>query len=119
METSEAKKTVKPSSKKSNTAAVRVTQETRKRLLAELSKINKKSFGKRVKLDALLLKLLPRLTAQDVTELQDASLTGRDRMEQAYRAHCAKFGQLTMDEYLSLLLKSESSKISDGNAAVS
>jgi hypothetical protein len=119
METSETKKTVKPVAKKSNTAAIRVTQDTRKKLLAELSKINKKSFGKRVKLDALLLKLLPRLTAQDVTDLQDSSLTGRDRMEQSYRAHCSKFGQITMDEYLSLLLKPERSKLNGENAALS
>lgn len=119
METSEAKKVAKPNVKKSNSAAIRVSLETRKRLLSELAKINKKQFGKRVKLDALLLKLLPKLTAQDLTELQEASLTGRDRMEQSYRAHCSKFGQITMDDYLAHLLKSENNKSAQGNAAVS
>lgn len=118
METSEAKKVAKPS-KKSNSTAIRVSVETRKRLLSELAKINKKQFGKRVKLDALLLKLLPKLTVQDLSELQEASLTGRDRMEQSYRAHCTKFGHITMDDFLAHLLKSESSKNLQPNAAVS
>lgn len=119
MENSEAKKVTKPAVKKSNSAAIRVSLETRKRLLAELAKINKKQYGKRVKIDALLMKLLSHISAKDVAELQEASLTGRDRMEQSYRAYCGKFGQITMDEYLALLLKSESSKIESKNATVS
>lgn len=117
METSEAKKTLKPTSKKSTTSAIRVSIETRKKLLSELSKINKKQFGKRVKFDALMLKLLSKLTAQDVAELQEASLTGKDRIEQSYRAHCTKFGHISKDDYLVLLLKSESSKSSNEKAA--
>ncbi len=117
METSEIKKTVKQTSKKSTTAAIRVALETRKKLLSELAKINKKQFGKRVKFDALMLKLLTKLTAQDVTELQEASLTGKDRVEQSYRAHCTKFGHISKDDYLVLLLKSESSKSPERNAA--
>lgn len=119
METSEAKKIAKPATKKSNSAAIRVSIETRKKLLAEIAKINKKQYGKRVKLEALLLKLLLKLTAQDVAELQEASLTGKDRVEQSYRAHCSKFGQISKDDYLVLLLKSESSKLSEGKATIS
>ncbi len=110
METSEAKNVTKPKVKKSNSSAIRVAIDTRKKLLLELAKINKKQFGKRVKIDALLLRLLPKLTAADIVELQEASLTGRDRMEQSYRAHCAKHGAITMDEYLAHLLKAESDK---------
>ena len=117
METSEVKKVVKQSTKKSTTAAIRVMQETRKRLLAELARINKKPNGKRVKVDALLMKLLPKLTAQDVAELQEASLTGKDRMEQSYRAYCAKFGQITMDEFFVRLSEQAAMQISTQNAA--
>ena len=88
---------------KSATSAIRVSNETRKRLLAELARINKKPNGKRVKIDALLACLIPKLSAKDVIELQEASLSGRDRLEQNYRAYCAKFGQLTMDEFLGVI----------------
>jgi hypothetical protein len=102
MEPSTAQKPTKPA-KKSSSAAIRVSNETRKRMLAELAKINKKAHGKRVKLDALLAILLPKLTAKDVADLQEASLSGRDRLEQNYRAYCAKFGQVTMDEFLGVI----------------
>ncbi|MGE0632690.1 MAG: hypothetical protein AB7O96_09795 [Pseudobdellovibrionaceae bacterium] len=119
METSESKNATKPKVKKSNSSAIRVATDTRKKLLSELTKINKKQFGKRVKVDALLLKLLTKITAEDIAELQEASLTGRDRMEQSYRAFCAKHGQITMDDYLAHLLKSDSSKIERANATLS
>ena len=117
METSEAKKVTKPANKKSTTSAIRVMQETRKRLISELSRINKKSHGKRVRIDALLAKLLPKLTAQDVAELQEESLSGRDRMEQSYRAYCAKHGQITMDEFFVQLSKQAVSQLSQENVA--
>ncbi len=97
METTEVKKAPK-AAKKSSSSAIRVSQETRKRLLAELARINKKPQGKRVKIDALLAVLLPKLTAKDVSDLQQQSLSGRDRLEQHFQAYCAKFAQLSMDE---------------------
>ena len=102
METSEVKKMPK-ASKKSSTSAIRVSQETRKRLLSELARINKKPHGKRVKIDALLAVLLPKITAKDVSDLQSASLSGRDRLEQNFKAYCAKFGAVTMDEFLAVI----------------
>lgn len=126
METSEVKKTPK-ASKKSTSSAIRVSQETRKRLLAELTRINRKPQGKRVKIDALLAILLPKLTAKDVSDLQNASLSGRDRLEQNYRAYCAKFGSVTMDEFLAVvsaqavpqILRADAAKNESENAAVS
>ncbi len=102
METSNVQKPQK-AAKKNTSSAIRVSNETRKRLLAELAKINKKAHGKRVKLDALLACLIPKLTAKDVADLQEASLSGRDRLEQNFRAYCAKFGSVTMDEFLAIV----------------
>ena len=127
METSEAKKPAKLGSKKSTTSAVRVSHETRKRLLSELAKINKKPHGKRVKVDALIARLLVKISSKDVSELQEASLSGRDRLEQNYRAYCAKFGQVTMDQFLALIsdqavpqmLKADAAKSTAQNAAFS
>lgn len=115
METSDAKKPPKPT-KKSTTSAIRVSNETRKRIVSELAKINKKPSGKRVKADALLLRLLAKISAQDVAELQEASLSGRDRLEQNYRAYCAKFGQITMDQFLALISLEAVPQILEGGA---
>ncbi|MBX9766405.1 MAG: hypothetical protein K2X47_03960, partial [Bdellovibrionales bacterium] len=119
METSEAKKTVKPVSKKSTTSAIRVSPETCKRLLAELGKINKKPHGKRVKVDALIVRLLAKISAQDVSELQESSLSGRDRLEQNHRAYCTKFGTITMDQFLDLISRETVPQILKGDAAKS
>ncbi|MBX3041163.1 MAG: hypothetical protein KF789_10710 [Bdellovibrionaceae bacterium] len=119
METSEVKKAPKQILKKSTSAAIRVSIETRKKLLAELAKVNKKQSGKRVKMDALLLKLMTKITAADVAELQEASLTGRDRMEQSYRAYCAKFGQITMDEFLARISEQAVKQIGSDDVAKS
>ena len=126
MESTNAQKPAKQA-KKSSSSAIRVSNETRKRLLAELARINKKAHGKRVKIDALLMRLLPKISAQDVAELQEASLSGRDRLEQNYRAYCAKFGQLSMDEFLAIIsaqavpqiLRGDAAKNQSENAAVS
>ena len=116
METSNSQKPAKPA-KKSSSSAIRVSNDTRKRLLTELAKINKKAQGKRVKIDALLACLLPKLTAKDVADLQEASLSGRDRLEQNYRAYCAKFGQLTMDEFLGVISQQAVPQILRADAA--
>lgn len=119
METSETKKPTAKPIRKTSSAAIRVSQETRKRLLAELAKANKKPNGKRIKLDALIVKLLPKLTAQDVAELQQESLSGRDRLEQSYRAYCAKFGAITMDEFLAKISAQAVAQISSENSEIS
>ena len=116
METTEVKKAPK-AAKKSSSSAIRVSQEMRKRVLSELARINKKPQGKRVKFDALLAILLPKLTAKDVSDLQNASLSGRDRLEQNFKAYCAKFGQVTMDEFLAVISAQAVPQILSANAA--
>ena len=116
METTEIKKTPK-ASKKSSSSAIRVSNETRKRLHQELVRINKKPNGKRVKIDALIAVLLPKLTAKDVNDLQSASLSGRDRLEQNFRAYCAKFGAIKMDEFLAIVSAQAVPQILEANAA--
>jgi hypothetical protein len=118
MESTNAQKPAKQA-KKSSSSAIRVSNETRKRLLSELAKINRKAQGKRVKIDALLGVLLPKLTAKDVLELQEASLSGRDRLEQNFKAYCAKFGAISMDEFLAIISAQAVPQILKGDAAKS
>lgn len=117
MENSEIKSAAKPKIKKATSSAIRIAFETRKKLMLELAKINKKALGKRVRIDALLLKLISKITAEDIIELQEASLTGHDRMEQSYKAYCAKFGNITMDEFLALISQETVPQILKGNSA--
>lgn len=118
METSEAKKTTKSPDKKS-AASLRVRPETRKLLLAELAKVNKKSFGRKVRVEQLLRLLLTLFKPEHIQKLQSDSLSNSDRIEMKYREHVKKFGAVSKDDFLGLLLPSDAAKTSSENTAFS
>lgn len=118
METKQESKPSKVKVNQSSTVAVRVKRETRRRLFAELAKVNKKSFGKKVRLDALVSRALDLLSERDLVEIQQHSLSNADRLEIAYREHVKKNGPITKDAFLGIMLASthvdKSSTVSDG-----
>lgn len=116
MESNDTRKVV--TKKQSGASSLRVKQETKKKVFAELAKINKKSYGRRVRPDQLISFLLSLLRPEHVQKLQDESLSNADRLDMKYREHVKKFGPVAKDEYLGLLL-GESDKSENQNAAVS
>lgn len=117
METSDVKKTNVP--KKVTASSLRVKPETRKRFLAELSKANKKSFGRKVRADQLLSLLMTFIKPEHIQKLQQESLSNADRLEMRFREHIKKFGPISKDEYLGLLMTTEGSKSAAEIAAFS
>ena len=117
METTEQKKVAKPVVKKSNTTALRVSNETRRKVLSELSKANKKTFGRTIKPDQLIALALSKVTQSDIVELQEKSLSNQDRMEKAYREYIAKNGAISRDEFIGKMLTGEVAKSSFENSA--
>ncbi len=107
MEQTTQTKVNKTKQQNSTTVGVRLRRETKKRIQMELAKINKKDFGKKVRVDELLCILLPLLTDAHFKSLQDNSMTNADRLEKQYRAFIAKHGQLSKDEYIGKLLSGE------------
>jgi hypothetical protein len=118
MEQNDQKKAAKPSAKKNNSSALRVSNDTRKKVLSELAKANKKTFGRRIKADQLIALGLSRLTAQDIVELQEKSLSNQDKMEKAYRDYVSKFGQVSRDEFIGKMMNGEVAKFTSENAAI-
>ncbi|HMN68070.1 MAG TPA: hypothetical protein PKC28_05975 [Bdellovibrionales bacterium] len=116
MENQNAQKSVK---KAATASSLRVKPETRKRFLGELAKANKKSFGRKVRADQLLSLLLTLVRPEHLQQLQHGSLSNSDRLEMRYREHVKKFGPISKDEFLGLLLTEKSSKSESENAAVS
>ena len=108
METKQESKTSKTRKQKISTVAVRVKRETKRRLQTEMAKINKKTFGRSVHLDALILLLLGRLTEQDIITLQEQSLSNADRLERQYREHVRKHGNISKDTFVGIVLGSYS-----------
>lgn len=109
----------KPVKKAANASSLRVKPETRKRFLSELAKVNKKSYGRKVRADQLLSLLLTLVRPEHIQQLQQGSLSNSDRLEMRYREHVKKFGPVSKDEFLGLLLTEKGSKSEPENAAVS
>lgn len=107
-------------SKKANSnGAVRVSNETRKILNRLLDKANKKSFGKKIKADALFAISLGLLTDKHIKELQDGSLTNADRLDMAFKEFKKRNSGATRDEFLGSLLSEKGNSSEVENATFS
>lgn len=99
----------KPSKKyQVNTIAIRVSKTTAKAIKLLLQKLNKKSYGKRVRPDDLIQKAISLLSDDHLEEIKQSTLTNSDRLEIAYQEYCKTHGQISKDEYFGLLLKTNS-----------
>ena len=88
------------SAKPSAHAALRVRKETRKRVLADLARINKKDFGKKVHADEYLSLAVSLVQPEHIQKLQEGSLSNADRLERDYREYVAANGHVSKDVYL-------------------
>jgi len=104
MDQSTQVKVAKPKVASRSIVSLRVKWETKKRVQAELAKVNKKDFGKKVRCDELIGTALSLLTDQHLKALQDGSMTNADRLEIQYRDYVKKHGATTKDEFLGTLI---------------
>lgn len=119
MEQIDEKKVIKPTVKKSNSTSLRVSIDTKRKVVSELTKANKKAFGRKLKPDQLVALGLSKITPKDIVELQERSLSNEDRAEKAYRDYISKFGQITRDEFTGKMLSGEIAKFTLENATIS
>jgi len=97
------------------TVSLRVKRDTKRRVLAELAKVNKKDFGKAVRTDALISLALSLLNDQHIKVLRDGSMTNADRLELRYRDYVKKHGATSKDEFLGRIL-SENGAVNGSDA---
>ncbi|MGE3611016.1 MAG: hypothetical protein AB7I27_15605 [Bacteriovoracaceae bacterium] len=91
-----------------NTTPVRVTKATAKAIKTMIQKMNKKTYGKKIRPDDLIQKSISLLTDEHLEEIKQSTMTNSDRLELAYQDHCKAHGQISKDEYFGLLLQSKS-----------
>jgi hypothetical protein len=115
MDHSTQSKAVKAKVSSTTSVSLRVKRETKKRIQAELTKVNKKDFGKKVRCDELIGTALSLMTEQHFKALQDGSMTNADRLELKFREHIRKHGPVTKDAYLGMLLGSAQTGVEAGN----
>jgi hypothetical protein len=97
-------KSSKNAKSKPSTDSLRVRKETKKKVLGELVALNKKEFGKPVSPDQYVALAISLLRPEHLKQLQDQSLTAKDRFDQKYRDYCTQNGKVSKDEYLGVLL---------------
>ena len=104
METSDVKKPIK----KTSGGSIRVKAETKKRILAELLKINKKPHGRSIRADQYLVLAMSLIKPEHIQKLQDESLSNADRIEIKYREYIKSHGLISKDEFLGTLFSVKS-----------
>ncbi len=104
MEISTKQKSINSKKNIVSTVPIRVKRETKKRLQSELAKVNKKQFGRKVRLDALIDRAVSLLTEADLLNLQQASLSNVDRLEIKYREFVKTNATISKDEFIGLIL---------------
>ena len=95
---------VKKPNNKTKTTSLTVEIPTRRQILAILNKINRKSYGRRIKINDLILKYVELTSPEVIKELQDSSLSHTDRVEIEYKEYVSKNGYISKDEFFGKLL---------------
>ncbi len=116
MEPVQAEKKLKVS-KSTGYSSIRVKKETRRKILQELSRVNKKNYGKKVRVAALIEHILNKLTETDIQLLQEGSLSNGDKFQRNYEKFVAQYGAIPKDEYLGLILRASQETLLQENVA--
>jgi hypothetical protein len=104
MEASANQKVTKSKPNTVSTVPLRVKRETKRRIQAELAKVNKKPLGRKVRVDSLVIRALNLLTDSDFKALQEESLTNADRLEQKYLEYLKSNNGKSKDEFIGQIL---------------
>ena len=105
MATDENKKQIKIQGKRVNTAGIRVSKETQRDLNRLLDKVNKKQFGKKIKINQIIAISIKLICDEHIKKLQQSSLTNADKIEMQYREYVRQNGAISKDNFLGKLHK--------------
>lgn len=110
----EDSKTVEKTTKDKTSSAVKRKNVLKKldlesaKLLASLKdKANKKSYGRKIKDSEIISKALALVEAKHLAELQQETLSEKDRLYMAHEEFVKQNGKITLDQFIGRLLKGE------------
>lgn len=81
--------------------------ESAKILSSLKDRANKKSFGRKVKDSEIIAKALGLIEAVHIQELQESTLSEKDRLHMAHEEFVKQNGKITLDQFIGRLLKGE------------
>jgi hypothetical protein len=102
----DANEKVKVVEKTSNATSIAVSKETRRRILQNLERINKKDFGRRLRVDEYVARALALMTPEIDEELRESCLSSADKLERNYREYVSRGGVLSKDQFLAKVMES-------------
>lgn len=88
----------------SNTIPIRISKPTTRLLKSILTTCNRKSYGKKVKGDAIIFKALSLLDPNHIEEIQKSTYTSEDHLEIEYKKYCSEHGQISKSDFLKMIL---------------
>lgn len=104
---------IKPAPKPShsNTIPIRITKPTARLLKSHLSICNRKSYGKKVKADAVMFKALSLLDSSHIEEIQKSTYTSQDQIDIEFKKYCSSHGAISKEEFLKIILNAALSSV--------
>lgn len=99
----------KSSPSKRKTVLKKLDAEAAKLLQSLNDKANKKNYGRKVRDSEIILKALLLMEEAHIGELQEQSLTEKDRLQIAYERFQKENGKTSMDQFIGHLLKAQNS----------
>lgn len=85
--------------------------ETAKLLQSLKDKANKKAYGRKIKDSEILAKALTLIDQNHLSELQQETLSEKDRLHMAHENFQKANGKMSLDQFIGKLLKGEIGKI--------
>ncbi len=87
--------------------------ETAKLLQSLKDKANKKAYGRKIRDSEILAKALTLVDQNHLSELQQETLSEKDRLHMAHENFQKANGKITLDQFIGKLLKGEISQVSN------
>ena len=110
-EIADAKSDKKSKEVKKKSSLKKLDPEAAKLLAAIKEKANKKSFGRKVRDSEIIGRALSLIEHQHIKELQEATLSQRDRLSMAHEEYVKEHGKITVDEFIGKLLRGETAPV--------
>ncbi len=110
MEQAKPIKVTKTKPKMDSYVSLRLKRDTKRRLLMELTKANKKDLGRKIKSDELLNLALSLIETKHILDLREKSLSNTDRLDRQYHDYSKQHGPISKDDFLGRLMRGELSK---------
>lgn len=102
----QTEKKIQAASKRKNVLK-KIDPDSAKMLALLKEKANKKTYGRKIRDVEIIAKALSLVEAKHLTELQEGTLSEKDRLHIAHEDFVKQHGKITLDQFIGRLLKGE------------